>query len=132
MTGKEKFLKAMDISSCRRCIMRCQKRHDEIAHKYIAGKWPTIKEAPDPSLILWSNLGKGKIDRCGRQTISNALSFILLLVSFGLIIWLLDKQDQYKTDTEACGDLEIAEEDAFSTYLSFLDFNTQKNSCYCL
>ena len=83
----------MDVSSCRRCILRCQKKEDEIAHKYISGKWPHIEAAPDPSLILWSNLGKGKIERCGRSTVSLILSIVLLLLGFATIIYLLNLKD---------------------------------------
>ena len=30
MNGKEKFIKALDIGCCKRCILRCQKKHDVI------------------------------------------------------------------------------------------------------
>ena len=92
MNGKEKFIKALNISSCRRCILRCQKKHDAISHKYIAGKWPSVHVAPDPTLILWENLGKGRIEKCGRSTLSNVLAFILLLIGFMSIIYLLNVQ----------------------------------------
>jgi len=65
MNGKEKFLNALDINICKRGLMRCQKKHEAIEHKYIGGKWPKVDVAPDPSLIIWSNLGNGKIKRCG-------------------------------------------------------------------
>jgi len=35
MNGKQKFLKAMDINSCRRCMLRCKKQQDTIEHKYL-------------------------------------------------------------------------------------------------
>jgi len=42
MNGKEKFLKAMDINGCKRCMLRCQNKGDTISHKYMAGKWPEV------------------------------------------------------------------------------------------
>ena len=53
MNGKKKFLKGMNIGCCRRCILRCQGKEETIAHKYIGDRWPEVKEAPDPSLIVW-------------------------------------------------------------------------------
>ena len=89
MNGKDKFLKAMDIGCCTRCCMKCKKTDDLIAHKYMQGKWPAIAPATDPTLILWQNLGKGKIARCGRSTISNIFAGIILLAGFFLIVYIL-------------------------------------------
>lgn len=55
----------------------------------MGGKWPKITEAPDPSLIMWANLGKGKIERCAKSTVSNVLALILLLIGFFSIVYLL-------------------------------------------
>jgi len=53
MNGKKKFMKAMNVSACERMKLKCKKRQGEIEHKYIAGKWPKVESAPDPSLIVW-------------------------------------------------------------------------------
>lgn len=132
MIGKQKFLKAMDINACRRCCLRCSKKDDEIAHKYLAGRWPDVKTAPDPSLIIWENLGKGNLDRCGRSTASNCLAFFLLILGFAVIIYLLNLQEQYKQSAPICGDIQIAQEDAFLNYQRFNSFETDLNSCFCL
>ena len=131
MNGKKKFLKAMDINCCRRGIMRCKKQDDEIAHKYISGKWPHVESAPDPSLIIWANLGKGKIERCGRSSLSLIISIILLLMGFAAIIYLLNEQDKYKSDI-VCGELKIDEIDAYEEYLELNSFDTELNECFCL
>ena len=131
MNGKNKFIKAMDINCCKRCCLRCQKKHDEIAHKYIAGKWPTVHEAPDPTLILWENLGKGRIEKCGRSTLSNVLAFILLLIGFMSIIYLLNVQAQYKIDVTSCGEQTINEATALDSFKQF-GLDTDVNDCYCL
>ena len=116
MNGKDKFIKALDINCCKRCILRCQKKQDVIAHKYLAGKWPTVLEAPDPTLILWENLGKGRIEKCGRSTISNVLAFLLLMVGFISIIYLMSVQAQYTFDVTACGEKTIDETTAVDSF----------------
>ena len=97
----------------------------------MSGKWPQVESAPDPSLILWSNLGKGKIERCGRNSLSLILSMILLLLGFAAIIYLLNVQDEYKSDI-VCGELQIDELDAYDNYLDTNSFETDLNECFCL
>ena len=112
MNGKKKFIEAMDVNGCKRCIMKCRKKDDVIAHKYLGGHWPSVTSAPDPSLILWANLGKGKIDRCGRSTLANIVAFILLLIGFVVVIALLNVRDDYKLNLSNCGDIEISKAEA--------------------
>ena len=90
MNGKRKFLKAMNIGACKRWCLRMKKKQDTIEHKYMAGSWPEVVSAPDPSLIVWENLGKGKIERCGRSTVTNIFAFGLLLVGLGALVFLLN------------------------------------------
>lgn len=101
----------MDINSCKRCWLRCQGKQDAIAHKYLGGKWPEVKPAPDPTLIEWQNLGKGSIERCGRSTITNVVAFILLLVGFVFIVYLFGVRDSLAS-TVVCGEQDILLEDA--------------------
>ena len=63
MNGKEKFLKALKIGKCRRCTMICNGRASELSHKYIGKHWPIVKNAVDPSLIEWKNLGVSPLSR---------------------------------------------------------------------
>lgn len=75
---------------CRRCcILTCSKcgKPEDIEHKYLAGYWPKPKTAPDPSLILWQNLGVSKLNRFCRQVFIYALSFLIIAVSFAVIIY---------------------------------------------
>ena len=70
MNGKEKFLDSLKVGACRRCcILYCNRggKRDEIEHKYLAGRWPRVQVAPDPTLIIWKNLGIGKIERFFRN-----------------------------------------------------------------
>ena len=84
----------------RRCVLKCEGRHKEIAHKYLGeakgacacgtGKWPEIKNATDPSLILWKNLGIGKIERFCRSFVVYISSGLILLIGFLIILEILD------------------------------------------
>ena len=49
-----------------------------------------MRTATDPSLIIWENLGKGKIDRCGLSSCTNILAFNLLVIGFALFLWILE------------------------------------------
>ena len=67
-------------------------KKEQLKHKYIAGDWPDVEPATDPTLILWANLGKGKIARCGRSTLSNIFAVLILLAGFLLIVYILAAQ----------------------------------------
>jgi len=62
MNGIKKFKKAMSISIMYRAwmIMTCRKHM--IRHKYLNDSFfPTIHDAPEPTLIFWKNLGYSKL-----------------------------------------------------------------------
>ena len=113
----------MDIGCCKRAVMKCRKQHEAIEHKYFGGKWPKVKSAPDPTLINWSNLGKGSIERCGRSTFSYLMALLLLIFGFILIIYLLDVQNKAKMDATLCGEQEISMDEAYSRYQVYGNFN---------
>ena len=132
MNGKQKFLKAMDIGCCKRCRLRCKNQGDTIKHKYLAGDWPAVEPATDPTLILWQNLGKGKIARCGRSTISIIFSILLLLAGFLLIVVLLNEQKKVNVDTTECGEKTVSFETALYDYQEYETFDNYNTRCYCL
>lgn len=51
------------------------------------GHYLNVKSARDPSLILWENLGSGKIDRTFRIGFTTLLGFILLLITASINLW---------------------------------------------
>lgn len=82
MNGKQKFLDALNVSAARRCCIICCGDKKSIEHKYLGGQWPIVKEAVDPSLIKWGNLGVGA---CGRKTRSlcvNLVAILIVLITF--------------------------------------------------
>ena len=119
MNGREKFLNAMNISCWKRCRLRCSSKIDTIEHKYMGGEWPDVVPATDPTLILWHNLGKGKIARCGRGTISIIFSILVLLGGFLLIVFIMNEQKKISVDLTECGEKKVSFEQAREDYLEY-------------
>lgn len=103
MNGKEKFLRAMNVSLARRFwywFCRCcyKNKLADIQHKYFQGKWPKINaDLPDPSLILWPNLGVRTLSRACRSLFIYLVSILLMAVCFGLIMWAVNYSNGLKT-----------------------------------
>ena len=96
MLGKEKFLKAMKVGCCKRfCMKYCKGQGEMIDYKYLGNRWPEVHQAPDPSLILWQNLGFGVIDRCLYSCYVILATLFLLLLGFSLIVYLILYKDSY-------------------------------------
>ena len=96
--GKQRFEANMKVNVFRRCWSRCFNRcpkrcgggkYDQIEHMYIGGKWPTLVETVDPSLIIYKNLGIGKINRYARSMLTYLISFVVCLICFGLMMYSL-------------------------------------------
>ena len=85
MNGKTKFMKAMRRSWCRRKCPRWYSYNQKEAHKYIGGRWPRVKSAPDPTLILWNNLGYSKTERCLRGSYVTVAALLLIAIGVGII-----------------------------------------------
>ena len=94
MNGKKKFLKAMDVGTCKRL---CPCGDKSLKAKYLGNRWPAVSEAPDPTLIIWKNLGKGKIERCCRNLTIFLAAITLLAVGFVAIVKLYEVNDDFKS-----------------------------------
>ena len=93
MNGKTKFLNAMNASWGRR-ICDCNR---SLRNKYLGNRWPVVSEAPDPTLIIWKNLGKGKIERCCRNVTIFLAAFGLLTLGFWAIVKIYEVNDDFKS-----------------------------------
>ena len=83
MNGLQKFENAMKISCLKRAFLICLWRKDEFRHKYLDGeKWPKFSAPPEPSLIIWENLGVSKVSQLIRRGIINVLSIIVTILGF--------------------------------------------------
>ena len=74
----------------------CCGHRDDIEYKYIGGRWPVLEEAPDPTLIIWKNLGKGKIERCCRNVLIFLMAFALVILGFLTITKIYEVNDEVK------------------------------------
>lgn len=54
-----------------------------------------VVKAPEPDNIIWENLEFSKVKRSFRQNVTGLVSFILLLLSFGLVLGASGVQDTY-------------------------------------
>jgi hypothetical protein len=115
MNGKEKFLKALDVSwwkrgwlsFCNKLLCCCKicpcfkaGEWNNIQHKYFEGKWPVIRhDVPDPSLIQWPNLGVSSTMRFLRGLLIYLVSVVIMVACFGLIMWAF----AYKNSLESTG-----------------------------
>jgi len=61
MHGKNKFIDNMKVSSVKRCCIQKFGDKSLIDYKYLGTNWPMVEDAPDPTVILWENLGYGKL-----------------------------------------------------------------------
>ena len=80
---------------------------------------------------MWQNLGKGKIERCGRSTVANVIALILLLIGFVFIVYLFGVRDSLAS-TVVCGEQKIETEEAELIWLEQQTLETDTNYCYCL
>lgn len=99
MNGLQKFIDSFNVGPCRRCcIMKCGccgKRSD-IEHKYLGSSWPRVQVAPDPSLIIWKNLGIGKISRCARNVAISGIALFIMILGFYMITFMFDANSSFK------------------------------------
>ena len=57
-----------------------------MAHKYLDGKvWPKVADAPEPSLIVWNNIGVSTLQKLIRVLVNYIISTIIVVISFMLI-----------------------------------------------
>ena len=84
----------------------CCGKRSEIEHKYLGNSWPTVDTAPDPSLIIWKNLGIGKINRCARNVAISAIALGVMILGFYMITFMFDANTSFKEQAKSgisCG-----------------------------
>ena len=89
MNGCSKFKNALNISAFKRMLYYVRGRQNEIAYKYLDDSiWPEVTAAPEPTLIIWLNLGVGMFNNFCRKLFLNFVSLILLILGFIIIFFL--------------------------------------------
>ena len=89
MNGCTKFKNALNISLFTRILYYIGGKKDQIAYKYLDDSiWPNVTNAPEPTLIIWLNLGVSKLNNFFRKLLLNFLSLFLLFLGFIIIFFL--------------------------------------------
>jgi len=81
MEGRERMIQAYNYNRASRfCLARCCKS-THITDKYFFGRWLEVTPGPEPSDILWENLGTSRRERAARITITFLLSLIFVIAA---------------------------------------------------
>jgi hypothetical protein len=81
MEGRERMLKAYDYNWMSRfCLLKCCKKA-HIENKYFFNRWLEVSPGPEPSDILWENLGVTKCERVTRICIITIISLIFVILT---------------------------------------------------
>jgi len=79
-----------------------RKRFDKIFSIFIsrfdklAGKVVVVKRAPEPTDILWENLGFTSLERLKKRLVSNLVMLILIAIGFSIVMMINWAQDRVK------------------------------------
>lgn len=140
MNGVRKFREAMSMSIALRFwyIVTC--RRSKIEHKYLNAKiWPELHKAPEPSQIIWSNLGCGPFNRFVRVTIVNLISVAVLASGFYGVAHgknQLVSEELKSSNLEDFNPFECDQQGAITQEQAIADFNGNdtlkfKVGCFC-
>lgn len=124
MNGKKKFLRALDknnLTCWNRSKVRCgcEKDIPELKDKLIGGTYPEILDAPNPTLILWPNLGVGKMSQCCRALAIYLASIVIIALGFVAIIYvsqLKSNQEKNAWQPTSCGNKDFSLAEAIGDY----------------
>lgn len=136
MNGVTKFQNEMNIGFIQRCFLIMTCRKDKIRHKYLNNNiWPKLHPAPEPTLIMWNNLGIKIREMKIRRFIINVISIIVMVIGFAGISYgnklVSGKNDQESFDINDCSSImSITEEMAEADFKDDLSSNTILG-CYC-
>ena len=107
MNSKSKFTKALNINICKRAFLICICRKNRIAHKYLNGNiWPKIYAAPEPTLIIWDNIGVGKLQHYLRILLVNLISLLVLVCGFFCISYGKQYTEKKELSSSPIGDFD--------------------------
>ena len=91
MEGRARFLKTYNYNKCEKsiCCRSCfgAKKHKE---KLFEGRWLQVIPAPEPSLILWENLGIDWKERNWRIVGTTLMSLIFVAAAIVAIVYAKD------------------------------------------
>lgn len=99
-TKYSKFIfNSYNKSKCTRCCYIFCCKYDKIKRFYFKNSWLEIQKNPDnPSNIKWQNMLVSPCNKCCSKSFSIILSFLLILIGFGIIVGSKYFQDVLNTE----------------------------------
>lgn len=135
MDAVPRINRSYEYNCCARCCVMscCCGNRENLAYRYLRKTWPEISPAPDPTIIQWQNLSVGPVGRCIRITFIGLVSFILMMVSFALIIYSknVEKEQQNKFPNKDCGSLTPNKTEAYQDFQLPIADQQGLMFCYC-
>jgi hypothetical protein len=135
MEGKERSIKAYDIHFCQRimvsfccCLSQFFKKKQLIRKGFL-----TVREAVDPQIITWENLGIGFWSKCVHRMMTSMLIFMCLIVGFGGQVYMSNLEKEYNDIVRS----DCKSESIYNIDQAWLDFKGPKRTrlgilnCYC-
>ena len=129
---EEGALRALDTYPPSRVLWCCQS-----SRKRLDGNRIWVERAPDPTNIWWENLGVHECKRCGLRLLTSVVSFLVILVSFGVIFALKNQQTVFANkypDVDCSLYPNTTKVDAMMDRLSYTYRNSTERGlveCYC-
>jgi len=68
--------------------------------------WPTIYAAPEPTLIIWNNIGVGKLNHYLRILLVNLISLLILVFGFMAISYGKQYTEKKELSSSPIGDFD--------------------------
>jgi len=105
MEGRARFLRTYNYNKCERSTCcRFLFGSKEYKKKLFEGRWLQVLPAPEPSLILWENLGIQKKMRNCRIFATSMASLIFVLAAITAIVYArqFDKQNKDSKPNTTC------------------------------
>jgi hypothetical protein len=99
----------------------------------LGGYWPLPRVAPDPSLIIWKNIGITRCSQCCRQLLVFVVSVTAVILSFVFIIWVIQRRDNLKENSwnaSVCGSNVYGKEEAIAALTSKTKNYIKECFCY--
>lgn len=126
----EAKLRILDLYSAGK-LKRWFKKKD-YASRHFEGKWLDVRHPASASLILWENLGVTQKERFLRILFVSLISFILMIVTFVIIVFSRDYQSSLtnKYGNSSCPTSTISKSDAYTDYQKAESERAGLMSCY--
>ena len=135
MEGKERSIKAYDINACTRfsvsyccCLSQFFKKKQLIRKGFL-----TVRDAVDPQIITWENLGIGFWSKCFHRMATTFLIFACLIVGFGGQVYLSNLEKEYNDLVRS----DCKSETQYNIDQAWLDYKSPQKvrmgilNCYC-